>query len=155
MPAVEQLGQSLLAAGSVENIILADPLPGQIPTPLAEAVAQASEFLLLSEQLPAGGEPFLARDDLMVFHHNLHLIGTCIVAASHWNPPAAGRRSAKSHRNHPPAGNWYRRRGRSVDRVCGTPKPRGASRRRRGSPCRGQSWCRGSRPCGSASRARS
>ena len=37
---VEQLRQSLLAAGSVENIILVDALPRQFPALLAQLVAQ-------------------------------------------------------------------------------------------------------------------
>ena len=57
MPAVEQLRQRLPATGSVENIILLDRLPGQLPTLLAQLVTEARKLLLIGKQLPACGEP--------------------------------------------------------------------------------------------------
>ena len=65
---VEQLRQSLLAAGSVENIILVDALPRQFPALLAQLVAQPGEFLFLDQQLLAGREPFIVRNDFVVLH---------------------------------------------------------------------------------------
>src|SRR6266853_833174 len=61
MPAVEQLRKRLPARRSGDDILLVDPHPRQIAAPLTEPVAQSGNFLLLSEQMRAGREPFLMR----------------------------------------------------------------------------------------------
>src|SRR5208282_5094134 len=71
VPAVKQLRHGLPAAGCFENILFGDPLPRQVPAPLAEPVAQPGEFLFLGKQLPPCGQPFFMGNDFMVLHHNL------------------------------------------------------------------------------------
>jgi hypothetical protein len=63
-PPLEQLRQSFLAPGPVENVILVDTLPGQFPALLAQLVAQPGELFFLGQELRAGREPFIVRNDL-------------------------------------------------------------------------------------------
>lgn len=64
----EQVGQRLLAGGTVEHVALVDPDPGQLAALGGERVAGAQKFLLLGEQRLAGGGPFLAGNDLVGVH---------------------------------------------------------------------------------------
>src|SRR6266536_5373237 len=61
--AVEELGQCLLAFGSVEDILLLDRLPGQRLPLSGQLVTRASELLLLREQLLARRKPVVVADD--------------------------------------------------------------------------------------------
>ena len=45
---LEKIGQALLAAGGIEDIVFFDPDPGQFPALAGELVAQARELLLFA-----------------------------------------------------------------------------------------------------------
>src|SRR3954465_1163474 len=63
-PALEQVGEAeLRAARAVEHVVLVDLDHRQPPPVGVERVALAREALLLLEQLLAGGEPLLAREN--------------------------------------------------------------------------------------------
>ncbi len=70
---VEQIGERLRAVGSVEHVVLFDLDPRQRAAFRAELVAQAGEFLFLAQQFLARGQPFIARDDL-VLHGSILLV---------------------------------------------------------------------------------
>src|SRR6516165_830946 len=49
--AVEEVRQRFLALGTVEDVLLFNPFPGQISARLAQLVPQSRELLLLDKQL--------------------------------------------------------------------------------------------------------
>ena len=66
--ATEKISQRLLACGPIENIILFDRQPWQLPPHLAYLVAMPGKFFFFPEQLFAGSEPLSAGNNLVVFN---------------------------------------------------------------------------------------
>src|SRR5712692_3035727 len=64
----EQVGQRLLAAGPVEDVILFHLYPGQRPPLGAEPIAQAGELLFLAQEVGPRRQPLFLRYDRMLFH---------------------------------------------------------------------------------------
>src|SRR5712692_9586016 len=72
--ALEEIGQSLLAAGDVEDIVLLHSDPRQLPALPAQLVTQPRELFLLDEMLLVRCEPFVARDYGVGFHRLVSLV---------------------------------------------------------------------------------
>jgi len=64
--AIEQVSESLLSGGRVEDVILFDFDPGKLAAFGCDGVALVGEFLLFGEESLPGYEPFLSRDYLRV-----------------------------------------------------------------------------------------
>src|SRR5215475_1477804 len=69
-PSVEEFGERLAAAGRIEDVAFFDLYPGKSTTLGGESVAFAAEPFLFFQQRLAGREPFLLRNDLMLFHRS-------------------------------------------------------------------------------------
>jgi hypothetical protein len=87
--AAEQVGERLLAARSVENIILFDFFPRQLAALLAQRVAGACKGLFFGEMRLARRNPLVSRYDLVRLHPVLlnlrkilfHLVERAVPAA--------------------------------------------------------------------------
>ena len=64
----EEIGQGFAAVGPLEEVVLLDLDPGQLAALAGDFVLGAQMRLLLLEQGAAGGDPFLAGDDLVRLH---------------------------------------------------------------------------------------
>jgi len=69
--AFEQLRQSLLAAGSLEHVILVDTLPRQCAPLFAQLVAEPVEFLFFAQQFFPRFNPFCMRYDFVIRSHRV------------------------------------------------------------------------------------
>lgn len=64
--AVEKFGESFLAVGGIENVVLFDLDPGQLAPLRRDGITLARELLLAGQQFFPRYEPFLSRHDFRI-----------------------------------------------------------------------------------------
>src|SRR5438105_3175614 len=71
--AIEESSQRFLAVRTVEHVLLFNLFPRQLAAPLTQLVSQSRELLLFEQQILAGGQPFLFRDNVVNRHFGTFL----------------------------------------------------------------------------------
>ena len=97
-PAVEEVGERLLAVRPVEDIARLHADPGEPASLRAQLIAAPREFLLLLEELFPGDEPLVARHDSRTIHLALLRSGARARPAPAWGLHGASSRGARRGR---------------------------------------------------------